>query len=147
MRFVRPGGKPDGAVEVPQAVGFAAGFRRSEIPDDRARTGIEYPRRGGPRGLFVILPTALVAVAQAVGPRLGADGRQFELLWRAQNESADTVFLWREIVDIDKGRGLRRLGRGRLYEGQQDGEMHGCPNGAWGSVVSNSAMSPDAHRR
>src|SRR6266540_608577 len=127
VSFVRPGGKPDGAVEVPQAVGFAAGFGRSEIPYHRARTGIEYPRRGGPRGLFVILPTALVAVAQAVGPRFGADGRQFELLWRAQHESADTVFLWPEIVDIDKGRCLGCLD---LRHGQKNCEEHGSHNGA-----------------
>ena len=123
MGLVGARGQVHTAREAPQAVRFATRVGGPQVPDDGPRARIEDPGGCRPRGLFVILPVLVIALPRPVGPGLGADGRDLHVLRRGQDEDADLVLAWRQIVDISEDRGGgRTLGLGQQ---QQQHERHG----------------------
>src|SRR5207247_9495266 len=101
VRLVRAGWQVNGAGEAAQAVGFAARIHGAQIPHDRAGARIENPRGRGPGRLLVVLPVLIVTTAQPVRPRLRADGRQFEVLRRREDEATHPVFPGAEVLTVD----------------------------------------------
>src|ERR1700694_606216 len=102
MRFIYAPGQPHHAGEPSQAVSGSLRLGGAQVPDDRARAGVENPGRGGPRGLLVVLPPLRVAVLlESPGPRLGAPRRHAPLLGRREHKTGDAVLTRRQTVDID----------------------------------------------
>src|SRR6266568_1552616 len=119
--FVGSGRQVHGTGEAPQPSRFPTRLGRPQVPYDRAGSRVENPGGRWPGGLVVVLPMLLIALAQPIGPGLGADGRDLHVLWRCQHEGVGLVLTKREITDIDEN------GGGALGLGQQQHqhERHG----------------------
>jgi len=117
MCFIRAGRQVDCPREPAQPVRLAARVHRPDVPHHGARARVENPGRGRPGCLFVVLPVRVVAGAQPVGPRLGSDRGDLQVLGCSEHEDAHPVLPGRQVLDVYEL---------RLCEKEQQGETHGC---------------------